>query len=264
MSNRVKACILRVGGTNCDLEVKLALEELGVIAEIVHMKKLGKDGLSKYHMLIIPGGFSYGDYVRAGAILGKEMVSRLRDQLIEFIEENKLVMGICNGFQVLIEAGMLPDEELTGIPKAALATNLSAKYECRWVWLRVENNETPFTKKIKREQVLMMPVGHHEGRFTLSSEKDLDRLIKEKQIVFRYASPNGNPANGKYPFNPNGSFYDIAGIVNKRGNILGLMPHPERAFFSWQLPYEENKTKKYGDGRLIFEGAVEYVLNNFV
>jgi|YelNatPaOPRAMG01_1025707.scaffolds.fasta_scaffold05597_3 phosphoribosylformylglycinamidine synthase len=264
MNNRAKVCILRVGGTNCDLEVKLALEELGTVAEIVHMKKLEREDLSKYYMIIVPGGFSYGDYVRAGAILGKEIVSKLKDQLIEFIEEDKLVMGICNGFQVLIEAGILPDGELTGVPKAALATNLSAKYECRWVWLKVENNETPFTSKIKREQVLMMSVGHHEGRFTLQSEKDLDKLIKEKQIAFRYALPSGNSANGKYPYNPNGSLYDIAGIVNKKGNILGLMPHPERAFFSWQLPYKEDKNKRYGDGRLIFEGAVEYILNNFV
>jgi phosphoribosylformylglycinamidine synthase len=244
MNNRAKVCILRVGGTNCDLEVKLALEELGTVAEIVHMKKLEREDLSKYYMIIVPGGFSYGDYVRAGAILGKEIVSKLKDQLIEFIEEDKLVMGICNGFQVLIEAGILPDGELTGVPKAALATNLSAKYECRWVWLKVENNETPFTSKIKREQVLMMSVGH--------------------QIAFRYALPSGNSANGKYPYNPNGSLYDIAGIVNKKGNILGLMPHPERAFFSWQLPYKEDKNKRYGDGRLIFEGAVEYILNNFV
>jgi phosphoribosylformylglycinamidine synthase I len=264
MNGRAKICILRVGGTNCDLEVKLALEELGAVAEIVHMKKLEKEGLSKYHMVIIPGGFSYGDYVRAGAILGKEIVSKLKDQFIEFIEEDKLVMGICNGFQVLIEAGILPDEELSGIPKAALTANLSAKYECRWVLLRVENNNTPFTKKTKQGQVLIMPVGHQEGRFILPSKNELNRLIKEKQIVFRYALPNGNPANGRYPYNPNGSIYDIAGIINKRGNILGLMPHPERAFFSWQLPYKESKNKIYENGRVIFESAMEYILNNLI
>ena len=254
-----KACVLRVGGTNCDLEVKVALEELGLKTDILHMNQLADGTLSNYQMLVFPGGFSYGDYVRAGAIWGKEIFTKLRKELGKFTDDGKLVIGICNGFQVLVEAGLLPGNSVAGVPTASLANNSSAKYECRWIYLRVESRQTPFARTIKVWDTLWMPIGHGEGRFILPSEEALNELVKENQVIFRYAMPDGRPADGRYPHNPNGAAYDIAGICNKKGNVMGMMPHPERAFFGWQTPSQRGKRKARGDGRCVFEGAVEYI-----
>lgn len=238
----MKACVIRVGGTNCDFEVKMVLEDYGMEVEVIHMKKLIVRGLKEFDVLVIPGGFSYGDYVRAGAIWGKEILTKMRKEIEEFIDDGKLIIGICNGFQVLVESGILPDGEISEVPKAVLATNASAKYECRWVYLRLEKHPN---------EVLRIPVGHGEGRFIPASNDVLMDLIKNECILFRYAKPTGEPANGEYPYNPNGSVYDIAGICNKKRNVFGMMPHPERAFFGWQMPDDRNK--KYGDGKRIFD-----------
>ncbi|MGQ9478952.1 MAG: phosphoribosylformylglycinamidine synthase I [Thermoproteota archaeon] len=257
----LRACVLRTGGTNCDLETKMALEEVDISTDIVHMNKLEKSRLLDYSLLVFPGGFSYGDYVRAGAVWGKSILARLRDVLEGFIEGGGLVLGICNGFQVLVESGILPGNGLSETPRVALAGNSSARYECRWVWLRVENDETPFTMGMRRGTVLKIPVGHAEGRFLVDSEKYLEELKVNRQIVFRYALPSGEPANGLYPYNPNGSMYDIAGICSKKGNVMGMMPHPERAFFGWQLPEWVAEPPEYGDGRSIFESIANYLKN---
>jgi len=254
---KATACILRVGGTNCDLEVKVALEDLGLRAEILHMNQLSD--LSRYHMLVFPGGFSYGDYVRAGAIWGKEVATRFGSQLEAFVEEGKPVMGICNGFQVLVESGLLPGDGVGNVPKATLANNTSARYECRWIWLRVERNRSIFTRHLREGEILHIPVGHGEGRFLLPTEKALDDLVGDEQVVFRYALPNGKPAGGSYPHNPNGSLFDIAGISNRLGNVMGMMPHPERAFFGWQQPDQEGRSRRFGNGRELFLGAVRYI-----
>lgn len=257
--NRVRACVLRTGGTNCDLETQIALEELGIKTEIVHMNQLEKERLSDYHLIVFPGGFSYGDYVRAGAVWGKRVLAKLRLELEKFIEGGKLILGICNGFQVLAEAGILPGNGVSETPSIALANNSSARYECRWVWLRVENNETPFTITMRRGEVLRIPIGHAEGRFLTHSEEALEELKRNRQIVFRYVLPNGEDANGLYPYNPNGSTYDIAGICNKKGNIMGMMPHPERAFFGWQLPEWNREPPEKGGGRKVFESIVNHL-----
>jgi phosphoribosylformylglycinamidine synthase len=256
---KAKACILRVGGTNCDLEVKVALEGEGLKTDILHMNQLKEGTLSNYQMLVFPGGFSYGDYVRAGAIWGKEIFTKLLKELDNFVDAGKLVMGICNGFQVLVEAGLLPGNSVAGVPTASLANNSSAKYECRWIHLRVESGKTPFARAMKGGDTLWMPIGHGEGRFMVPSEKALNGLVKENQVIFRYAMPDGSAADGRYPYNPNGAVYDIAGICNKKGNVMGMMPHPERAFFGWQTPSQRGQRKPMGDGRLIFEGAIEYI-----
>lgn len=254
---KAKACILRVGGTNCDLEVKVALEEFGLKTDILHMNQLRS--LSQYQLLVFPGGFSYGDYVRAGAIWGKEAVIKFGKDLGSFIDEGKLVIGICNGFQVLVESGLLPGNGTGGVPTSALATNTSAKYECRWIRLRVERSRSHLTRHLKEGTVLHIPVGHGEGRFLLPDRDALDELLSEGQIMFRYALPDGEPANGTYPENPNGSTYDIAGICNKTGNVMGMMPHPERAFYGWQQPGSAAKVNLYGDGKELFFGAIEYI-----
>lgn len=263
----IKVCIVRVGGTNCDAETKRAFDDLGVKASIHHINELTKRrNLVDYQILVFPGGFSYGDYVRAGAILAKIVMARIGKEIRIFIDEGRPILGICNGFQVLVEAGLLPG--LNGIsdnPEAALATNVPANYRCMWVHLRHENSgKCAFTWIMPRGQVLRMPVAHAEGRFLIPEDK-LSKMIENDQIVFRYCDESGNPANGKFPENPNGSLHDIAGICNPSGTIFGLMPHPERAYYGWQLPdwTSLEKPSKYGDGRLIFESIVRYVMKKF-
>jgi len=269
--HRIKVCILRVAGTNCDLETRVAFEELGATAHVVHMNQIikGDPSLNTYDVLVLPGGFSYGDYVRAGAIWAKEVVARLGDELLEFVEAGKPVLGICNGFQVLVEAGLLPGfEGPSKFPEAALATNASAKFECRWIYVRHDNGgRCLLTSSLPEHAVLRMPVAHGEGRFTFDKEREgpqLTKLLDNDQLVFTYAAPDGGSAGGTYPYNPNGSIADIAGICNPQGNVLGVMPHPERSFYGWQLPdWQVNGLQKYGDGKLLIESILKFYEEKF-
>lgn len=261
-----KICILRVGGTNCDAETKAALDDLGARSEILHLNKLAAKNLMNYDALVIPGGFSYGDYVRAGAILGKRVSNTFSGELGKFVEEGRPILGICNGFQVLVESGLLPGfQGLSDHPQAALALNTSARYECRWVYLRHENRgNCIFTRKIREGERIFMPVAHAEGRFVFPREKEeeyLRMLERNDQLVFRYCDERGDYAGGRYPINPNGSFHDIAGICDPTGTVFGLMPHLERAYRGIQLPNwtAMKRMPEYGDGRLIFESMVEYL-----
>ncbi|MCS7385451.1 MAG: phosphoribosylformylglycinamidine synthase subunit PurQ [archaeon GB-1867-005] len=264
---RVKVLVLRAPGTNCDEETARALRESGAVADVVHANRLvdGRLNLFDYHGLVIPGGFSYGDRVRAGAIWAKKLKAHLWRSFLNFAESGRPILGICNGFQVLVELGLLPGWSFGEEPQAALAPNTSAKFEARWIYLRHENRgKCIFTRELPFGAVLRMPVAHSEGRFILGSEDYLHRLIAQDQIVFRYAKPNGEPANGEYPLNPNGSIYDLAGICNPKGNVLGLMPHPERAVYSWQLPdYTSSGVvdSTYADGWLIFRSMVGYIVD---
>jgi len=169
--------------------------------------------LSPYDCIILPGGFSYGDYLRAGAIA---RFSPVMEAVVRQAQADKLVLGICNGFQILCEAGLLP---------GALMRNESLQYRCQWVNLRVENTDTPFTGASRRGPVLAIPIGHGEGRYYADAET-LARLEAEGRVVFRYCDADGQATAEA---NPNGSANNIAGIVNERGNVLGMMPHPERA-----------------------------------
>lgn len=258
----VKACIVRAGGTNCDGETKVALEEAGAEVELVHFRRVLERGLGGYDALVIPGGFSFGDRVRAGAILGKELAGRMLPALREFVEDGGAILGICNGFQVLVEAGLLPGFRW-GEVQAALALNRSGRFECRWVRLRVESGgRCLFTKGMGRGEVLRMPVAHAEGRFLFPAREGkrcLEKLRRGDQLVFRYCDGEGRPAGGRYPLNPNGSFFDIAGICDPTGRVMGMMPHPERAVFGWQLPdwTVGEQPPAYGDGRKIFLSLVE-------
>jgi len=264
----IKICVLRVGGTNCDAETKRSLEELSVQAEIVHVNELVKRrSLMEYNALVFPGGFSYGDYVRAGAIWAKWILAKLGRELKAFVEENRPILGICNGFQVLVEAGLLPGfEEISPYPEAALATNFPPGYNCRWFYIKHENKgKCVFTRRISKGKVLRMPVAHSEGRFMFAKEKEkqcLERLYESDQLVFRYCDKNGEYADGRFPANPNGSFHDIVGVCNLEGTIFGLMPHPERSFYWWQQPdwTRQERMPQYGDGKLIFESLIEYLM----
>jgi len=256
---------MRVGGTNCDAETKRAFDNSGVKAEIVHLNEMVKRGnLLDYAALVFPGGFSYGDYVRAGAIWAKGTSTKLRNDLRRFAEEERPILGICNGFQVLVEAGLLPGfEGISEYPEAALATNVPIGYHCKWIYVKHENSgQCLFTRKIQKGKVLRMPVAHAEGRFIFPREKEhtfLKKLYDNDQLVFRYCDEKGEYANGLYPINPNGAFHDIAGICDPSGTIFGLMPHPERAYCGWQLPdwTKEKEIPKNPDGRLVFESIVQ-------
>lgn len=263
----INVCILRVGGTNCDEETKRAFKALGAQARVVHMNEFGKnESLLDYDALVFPGGFSCGDYVRAGAIWAKLTLARLGKDLKTFVDDNRPILGICNGFQVLVETGLLPGfEGMSRFPEAALASNFPIGYNCRWIGVKYENKgKSIFTRKIHGKKVLRLPVAHAEGRFMFAKEREkqyLEKLFENDQLVFRYCEEDGEYAEGRFPANPNGSFHDIAGICNPQGTIFGLMPHAERAFYWWQQPdwTSQNKMSEFGDGKLIFESLIEYL-----
>jgi len=263
----IKVCILRVGGTNCDAETKRAFNDLGVKAEIIHFNELlKKRNLLDYDGLVFPGGFSYGDYVRAGVIWAKSVAAKLGAELKRFVEEERPVLGICNGFQVLVEAGLLPAfDGISEYPEAVLAPNVPPGYNCRWIHLKHENSgKCIFTQRIPKNKVLKIPVAHSEGRFLFPKEKEteyLKKLYDNDQLVFRYCDADGTYAESEYPANPNGAFHDIAGMSNPSGTVFGLMPHPERAYNGWQLPNwtKEEHLPEMGDGKLIFESVVEFL-----
>jgi phosphoribosylformylglycinamidine synthase I len=257
-----------VGGTNCDLETQRAFQELGVHTKTLHVNELiKKRNLMDFQVLVIPGGFSFGDYVRAGVILARLLSAKLDKEIRTFVEDNRAILGICNGFQVLVEYGLLPGFEGTALyPEATLTTNIPPGYNCRWVYVKQENKgKCKFTNKIPLGEILSLPIAHSEGRFLFPKEKQeqlIDELYENDMIVFRYCNEKGDLAEKEYPTNPNGSLQDIAGICNKEGNIFGLMPHPERAFYWWQQPdwTKHKKRSNYNDGRLIFES----IINNLI
>ncbi len=265
----IRVCVLRVGGTNCDLETQRAFSELGVQAETLHLNELLKHGsLMDYQVLVFPGGFSFGDYVRAGVIWAQWLKAKLGKELKVFVDDGRPVLGICNGFQVLVEYGLLPGfEQVSNVPQAVLASNIPQGYNCRWIYLKQENRgKCLFTGKIPKDKVLKIPVAHSEGRFLFPKDKEqkqLEKLVEKDMLVFRYCHQNGDYADGEYPLNPNGSFHDIAGICNSEGTIFGLMPHPERALFWWQEPdwTQRERMPQYGDGKLIFASIIEHLTN---
>ncbi|MEM0448749.1 MAG: phosphoribosylformylglycinamidine synthase subunit PurQ [Methanomassiliicoccales archaeon] len=269
---QVRVCVLRIEGTNCEDETARAFREVGGAPEMVHLKQLlhqcPKDmerDLEDYDILALPGGFSAGDYVRAGAIFAARLRSALSHQLKDFVRSGRPVIGICNGFQILVELGLLPAIEtaMSTEPEAALYVNDSARFECIPTLLKHENDGScVFTRTIPKGKVVMFPSAHMEGKLMLPQGKEggvLEKLEERGQIVFRYVDPQGRYAG--YPWSPNGSVSSIAGLCNREGNVLGLMPHPERAFYRYTHPdWTRTPTDPSGegDGRAIFQSAVAY------
>ncbi len=263
----VKVLIIRAPGTNCDYETAQAFREFNTKVEIVPVSRIfdGKVDILNYDILVFPGGFSYGDYIRAGAVLGKKIISKIGNRIREFLRDERPILGICNGFQILIESGLIPGTSSINI---ALTTNANMRYECRWTILKfVNNSRSILSKYIEKEKILRIPIGHGEGRLIVGSKRDLEELVNNDLILFRYSKPSGEYANGEYPWNPNGSIYDIAGLCNLDGNVIGMMPHPERAFYTWQLPdWTRNVDPhivKYGDGYTIIKSIIDYVCSKF-
>jgi phosphoribosylformylglycinamidine synthase len=260
----VRALILRTAGTNCDIETAHAFELAGAKPERLHINAVMKDKplLRKYRILALPGGFSYGDDIASGKILANELVNSLSDEIRDFVRRGNLVIGICNGFQVLVKMGLLPDTsgDISGEVEATLALNDSGRFESRWVYLKKcakGKNECIWTKGLP--DVIHIPVAHGEGKFIPRDSKVLTKMNDNGQIVFRYVEKTGNA--GGYPHNPNGSIDDIAGVSDPGGKILGMMPHPERNFTFLQDPnwYRTPKIKKEaGIGLQIFKNGVNF------
>lgn len=224
----MRFAVLQFGGSNCDLDVLHVLNNVvGVEAELVWYK----ESLDGFDGVVIPGGFSYGDYLRAGAIAARTPII---DEVRAMAKEGKPVLGICNGFQILVESGLLP---------GALMTNEYPKFRCEWVSLRVENTDTPFTSKYREGEVIRIPIAHKEGNY-YAPDHLLKEVEDEDMIAFRYVDEKGEVTEDA---NPNGSRENIAGIAN--GCVLGMMPHPERA---------SETILGSDDGKRLFESMIEY------
>lgn len=249
----VRTMVLRVDGTNCDEETVHAFRLAGSDVSLIHVNEIikGRKSLDDFEILAIPGGFAHGDDVAAGKILANLLRYKLSRELKKFIEEGKLVMGICNGFQAIVKAGLIPAFGDFGKQEATLSSNDSGYFVDRWVRLKhIDNNKCVFMKGIKNE--IFVPVNHGEGKFVAAPEI-LRKLEENYQVVFRYMD------------NPNGSMKDIAGICNAEGNVFGMMPHPEKFFSKYMHPFwtRMRDLPEEGDGLAIFRNAVEYAKKKF-
>lgn len=282
----VKVAVLFGFGINCDHETAAMFDLVGATSERIHTNKLvnGEIDLSDFQILAVPGGFSFGDHLGSGRLLGNRMRFGLRDQLQAFVAAGKPIIGICNGFQVLVKTGLLPgpmtgDTEPDFIQRASLTLNDSGRYEDRWVTLEFDQNSPCiWTKGIERMQC---PVRHGEGKFIMPESVDLDTLQENNQLTVRYVDPTSKTGSDisdevlPFPISPNGSMRNIAGICDRTGLVFGLMPHPEAIYARWLHPshtrgdapmVEPNEGSILGDwegeGLQIFRNAVEYVRNN--
>lgn len=258
-----RVLILRAPGINRDRDAALACELAGGAPERVHINRIagGSVRLADYAMLVIPGGFSYGDHLGAGKLLAVDLIHRLGDALRHFIADGRPVIGICNGFQVLVKAGILPglappSSDPTTPPRVTLTENESGRFECRWVFLApAPGSRCLFLEGIERP--IQVPVAHGEGRLVVDSPATLETLRAQGLVALRYVGEDGAPAG--YPANPNGSLDAIAAICNPQGNVLGLMPHPENAVLPQQHPRRSREPRRSeGDGLIIFRNAVRY------
>jgi phosphoribosylformylglycinamidine synthase subunit PurQ / glutaminase len=266
----VKIIVLSGYGINSEAESAHAFSLAGGKSEIVHINDLikGIKRLSEYDILFFPGGFSYGDDTGSGNAYANKFKNHLWNDLIDFIKAKKLILGICNGFQVMVNMGLFQIEnEKIGQRNCALIDNTSARFECRDVFIKVnQKSNCVFTKGI---DITHLVVSHGEGRF-FCEEEFMEKLISNNQVVFNYCDEKGASAFLKYPLNPNGSIKDVAGICDPTGRIFGMMPHPERAIYStseadYHLKYEQNKRQglkipEYIESNLmIFKNAVNYI-----
>lgn len=250
-----RVLILRAPGANCDGETQFAFERAGAVVARIHINRLREqpEVLHRYQILVIPGGFTYGDDVAAGKILANQLAHFLGDALRRFRDEEKLILGICNGFQVLLKAGLLlpPDEDG---PLATLTHNAIGSFQDRWIHLQATPGQCPFLRECAR---LHLPVAHGEGQFICREPWILQGLGQAGQLVLRYVNSDGQP--GPFPVNPNGSQGDVAGVCDATGRVLGLMPHPERHVLPTQHPrWTRTGLAPAGDGLQIFRNAIEF------
>jgi phosphoribosylformylglycinamidine synthase len=258
----VKAIVLRAAGINCDMETEHALEIAGAQAQRTHINRIIEDKtlLDTYQIIVFPGGFSYGDDVAAGKILANQIRHHLYEPIRKFIDDGKLVLGICNGFQVLVKTGILPgSNSTTNQQEVTITNNDSGKYEDRWVYLAPQTDKCVF---IEPGRQIYVPVAHAEGKIVTKDDAAMDELKSAGHVAFKYVDENGN--EGAYPINPNGSMDSIAGLTDTTGRVLGLMPHPERFVRPTHHPHWSRlREKPASDGITIFNNAVKYIQGNF-
>lgn len=263
-----KVCVLRIEGTNCEEETAEAFRMVGAVPELVHLNQMNsnansdlKRNLEDYDILALPGGSSAGDYLRGGALFAARIKNTIGPQLKKFVEGEKPVVGICNGFQVLVELGLLPalDGIMSETPTAALNINDSGRFECRPTVLRNDNRgNCKFVSEIAKQGLVMYPVAHGEGKLISDDPDFVNKLEDNDQIVFRYVNPDKSDAG--YPWNPSGSISGIAGICNPAGNVMGMMPHPERMMTLYTCPdWTRNIGPEEGDGMLLFRSIVNSI-----
>lgn len=270
-----KVCVLRAPGTNCDLETAHAFEMAGAIADRVHLFRLLEDPalLNQYQVLCIPGGFSYGDDIGAGVIFSRQLRGHLNAAMCDFLTQDKLLLGICNGFQVILKAGLLMRRGVHNVSEAAyenqvtLTWNNSGRYTDRWVRLKVTTSRSVFFQDMDEFEV---PIAHAEGRICVKHDSILQQLREAGQIAACYwsdqavalAAASGDPTSIGLlpePTNPNGSAANIAGLSDETGRVLGLMPHPERFLFATQHPqWTRRGLRGEGQGLQLFRNAVNY------
>ena len=259
---QIKAMVLRAAGINCDMETEHALELAGAKAQRVHINRIieDKSALDEYQIVVFPGGFSYGDDVAAGKILANQVVYHLHDAMRKFVNDGKLVLGTCNGFQVLVKSGILPGGDFNRKQSDVTITyNDSGKFEDRWVYLAPQTEKCVF---IEPGRQIYLPVAHGKGKVVTKDEATLERLKSEGHIAFKYVDENGE--EGPYPVNPNGSMESIAGLTDATGRVLGLMPHPERFVRPTQHPrWSRLQDRTAADGITMFKNAVKYVQETF-
>jgi phosphoribosylformylglycinamidine synthase I len=257
-----RVLILRAPGTNCDPETAFAFQTAGGRPDVVHLNRLLENPrlAANYQILAIPGGFSYGDDISAGRIFANQIRHHLRGCLEEFKAAGKLILGICNGVQILVKSGvLLPDR--ADEPIATLTLNDSGKFEDRWVHLRVVGDKCVFLSGIEQ---MYLPIAHAEGKFVARDEATLQRLEAAGQLVLRYAHETSNSKHETlnsplpYPANPNGAQYNVAGLCDETGRVFGLMPHPERHIDPTHHPRWTRERHDRGDGLAVFENAVQY------
>jgi phosphoribosylformylglycinamidine synthase len=255
-----KALVLRAAGTNCDRETQYALELAGFAAQRIHVFRVMEDPalLDDVQFLVAPGGFSYGDDVAAGKILANQMLHHLAEPLTRFVQAGKLVLGICNGFQVLIKSGLLPwakMEAASANHDATLAWNDSGQFVDRWIHLRADSDKCVFVHK---GDVISLPIAHGEGKFVPRDAGVLEALRGGDQVALRYCDAAGR--TGAEGANPNGSIDDVAGVCDPSGRIMGLMPHPERFVTKTQHPCWTRGEGESVDGLKMFQRAFQTLL----
>lgn len=260
-----KVLVITGYGINCEEETAKGFNLAGGEADIVHINDLiaGKKSLQNYQILTVPGGFSYGDDTGSGNGLANKIRNNFEEEIFKFAaNKDKLIIGICNGFQVLVNLGLLP--EPNGKREVALMHNNTVRYQCRWIYLKNTSQRCIWTQGI---DMLHVPVAHGEGNFYAPPEV-MKKLHDNDQIAFKYVKEDGSPSNGEFPHNPNGAMEDIAGICDPSGRIFGLMPHPDRFLYfeneeGWELKKESliraGKTlPKEGDGLQVFKNGINY------
>ena len=252
----MRVLVLSGYGINCEDETLHAFNLVGFKGKIVHINDLIKNPkqLDNYQVFAIPGGFSYGDDTGSGNAMAKKIMINLYDQLLEFTSKDKLTIGICNGCQILINLGIVPGIKNKD-PEVAMIENNSGNYECRWIDVKVAKTNSPWLRNIN---TLQLPVAHQEGQFMIPL--NVLKSIKNQNLIgLQYIDQKKQLAKSKFPFNPNGSQDDIAALTNNNGNVLAIMPHPERALYHYHVPNWQNIiSKKFGDGYKIFMNAKKY------